>query len=71
MHASASISFLTFGAYKAMNLNHFVAGLASFSTAMLVGHIKESTDPFYDPEDMEANAIGAGVALIVPMTFWF
>jgi hypothetical protein len=43
----------------------------SFTLAMAVGHIKETNDPFYDSEDMEANAVGAAAGILIPVSFTF
>ena len=38
-----------------------LAGLGTFT----LGHLKETTDPFFDPEDMQADAVGIGLGLVL------
>ena len=69
--ASSGIAMIT---YLGFRHNGFTvvesAGLAAL-VSLSVGHLKESTDPFYDHEDMEANLLGTGVGILIPMTFEF
>jgi len=71
MQACAGISMISYGAFRAANFGRFSSSLMSFSMAMAVGHFKETQDRFYDQKDMEANALGATMGIIIPMGFTF
>lgn len=61
--ATAAISSITCAISK--QKSPVIGAIVGLSAAMMVGHMKETTDADYDKGDMQWNAIGAvsGVAL--------
>jgi hypothetical protein len=57
--ASAGISLASYSGFRAAKFGKVSSSVMSFSLTMLVGHIKETSDRYYDSEDMEADAMGA------------
>ena len=71
MGASAGISMVSYGAFRAAKFGRLSSSLMSFTMAMAVGHLKETQDPIYDGEDMQANAVGATLGILIPVSFTF
>lgn len=71
LYASGYISMISYGAFRSKRFGKISSSVISFSLTMLIGHLKESSDPFYDKEDMEANALGASAGIIIPLSFTF
>lgn len=68
---SAGLSSVSYAAFRSAKYSVASSMLLSMTLALGVGHLKESSDPFYDHEDMQANAAGAGVGLILPLYIEF
>ncbi len=68
---SAGIATISYSAFRAADFNKTSSAILSFILAMGAGHIKEHSDPFYDEQDMQANAAGASLGLILPLSFQF
>ena len=48
------------------------AALISVTATIGFGLLKESfIDDFYDKQDMEANIVGAGIGVLIPIVFTF
>lgn len=67
---SAGISLASYSVFRAQKVNRVRSFLYSLALTLAVGHLKESTDPYYDSEDMQANAVGSGIMLI-PLSLTF
>jgi hypothetical protein len=71
IQASAGISMISYGSLRSAKFGRVSSSLLALSLTMLVGHMKESSDPIYDREDMQANALGATAGIMIPMSFTF
>lgn len=73
LHAevSAVTSLMVYSTFRYYEVDRLTSCVLAFSLTMAIGHIKESTDPFYDKDDMRANGIGAITGILIPLSFGF
>lgn len=67
--ASALISSVSYAGFRYAGASEWQAFMASVAFTLAIGHAKESTDDFYDGEDMVANGLGAVTVPLIWMTY--
>lgn len=75
LHAGVSYG-LTMGSYGILRSGGvkepvMLSMLKAAAFSMSVGLAKEMTDPRFDREDLEADAIGTGAGLLIPVSIQF
>lgn len=70
-YMSAHLAGISYGASRAADNDKLTSAALAIAVTLSVGHLKETRDPVYDKQDMEANAFGMVLGLLVPMGFNF
>lgn len=69
INASASIATASYSSMRVSGQSKTKSVIVSALVTLAVGHLKETGDRFYDPQDMQANAAGASAGLLLPVSF--
>ena len=72
MGVTAVVSLSTYLAFRQNNMTKLQAATLSFLLSMTIAHLKEDyIDEEYNREDMEANAVGSVIGVMIPIVFTF
>ena len=70
--ATALMSSGTYLLLRQKKYSRFKASTVAFIFSIAVAHLKEDyIDTTYNQEDMEANAVGSAIGIMIPLVFTF